>query len=184
MRSSQVQRGISATAFVTPSDYRRYLNLYAEQRIASVAIFDIAALADTIVVRDEDAQAYYDERPNDYIAPESIDFEYLEINREALADDIEIAEDVLQSHYEMSSDRYRQDEQRRARHILITFDGDEAAAEEQATALTARAQAGEPFEDLARQYSKDGGTAAQGGDLGNDAAVADARTPGRYDLLH
>ena len=40
------------------------------------------------------------------------------------------------------------------------------AAEEQAAALTARANAGEPFEDLARQYSKDGGTSEQGGDLG------------------
>ena len=46
--------------------------------------------------------------------------------------------------------------------ILIPFGDDEAAAEEEATALTARAQAGEPFEDLARQYSMDGLTAQDG----------------------
>ena len=40
------------------------------------------------------------------------------------------------------------------------------AAEEQAKALTARARAGEPFGELARTYSKDGGTSSQGGDLG------------------
>jgi peptidyl-prolyl cis-trans isomerase D len=165
-RTSQLQRGIGATAFVTPSEYRRYLNLYAEQRIASIATFDIAALAETIVVSDEDVQAYYDARPEDFRAPESLDFQYLEIDRNALAAEIEISDEVLQQYYEDNSGRFLQDEQRRASHILLTFDGDEAAAEEQAIALTARAQAGEPFGDLAQQYSKDTGTANNGGDLG------------------
>ena len=175
MRKSQVERGIGATAFVTPSEYRRYLNLYAEERIASIATFDIAGLADTIVVRDEDVQAYYDARPNDFLAPESVDFEYLEINRAAIAEGIEIAEDVLQQYYDDNSGRFLQDEQRQASHILIPFGDDEAAAEEQATALTVRAQAGEPFADLARQYSQDGGTANRGGDLG---AVLQSQMPG------
>jgi peptidyl-prolyl cis-trans isomerase D len=165
-RTSQLQRGIGATAFVTPSEYRRYLNLYAEQRIASIATFDIAALAETIVVSDEDVQAYYDARPEDFRAPESLDFQYLEIDRNALAAEIEISDEVLQQYYQDNSGRFLQDEQRRASHILLTFDGDEAAAEEQAIALTARAQAGEPFGDLAQQYSKDTGTANNGGDLG------------------
>ena len=165
-RTSQLQRGIAATAFVTPSEYRRYLNLVAEQRIVSLATFDIAALADTIVVRDEDVQAYYDARPDDFRSPESVDFEYVELQRDTVAAEIEIAEDVLQQYYEDNSSRFLQDEQRQARHILILFGDDEAAAEEEATALTVRAQAGEPFEDLARQYSDDGGSSAQGGDLG------------------
>ena len=67
---------------MTPSDYRRYLNLVAEKRLVSLATFDIAALADTIVVRDEDVQAYYDARPNEFRAPESVDFEYVEIRRD------------------------------------------------------------------------------------------------------
>lgn len=175
IRTSQLQRGIGATAFVTPSEYRRYLNLFAEQRVVSLATFDIAGLADTIVVRDEDVQAYYDARPDDFMSPESVDFEYLEIDRDALADSIEISEEELAAYYESVSNRFRQDESRRASHILIPFGDDEAAAEEQATALTARAQAGEPFADLARQYSKDGGTAPQGGDLGT---VLQSQMPG------
>ena len=166
IRISQLQRGIGATAFVTPSEYRRYLNLMGEQRQVSIATFDVAALANTVVVNDEDVAAYYDARPNGFIAPETVDFEYIELRRDLLTQQVEIPEDELLKYYEESSDRYRQDEQRRASHILITFDDDEAAAEEQAKALTARAQAGEPFGDLARQYSKDGGTAEQGGDLG------------------
>jgi peptidyl-prolyl cis-trans isomerase D len=166
-RRSQLQRGIAATSFVTPSEYRRYLNLIAEQRVASIATFDIAALADTIVVRDEDAQAYYDARPDDFRSPESVDFEYLEVRRDQLAAEIDIADDVLQQYYEDNSSRFLQDEQRQARHILILFGDDEVAAEEQTVALVARAQAGEPFADLARQYSADGGSAQMGGELGS-----------------
>jgi peptidyl-prolyl cis-trans isomerase D len=175
LRMNQVRRGVGATAFVTPSEYRRYLNLYFEERVASIATFDIAALADTVIVRDDDVQAYYDARPDDFRSPESVDFEFLEINRELLSQAMEIGEDVLQQYYEDNSGRFRQDEQRQASHILITFDGDEVAAEEQASTITVRAQAGEPFADLARQYSKDGGTANQGGSLGT---VMQSQMPG------
>lgn len=166
IRISQLRRGIGATAFVTPAEYRRYLNLFGEQRQVSIATFDVAALAETVVVKEEDIMAYYDARPNAFLAPETVDFEYIELRRDVLTQAIEISEEELLQYYEESTNRFQHDEQRRARHILITFDDDEAAAEEQAAALTARARAGEPFEDLARQYSKDGGTSGQGGDLG------------------
>lgn len=166
IRISQLQRGIGATAFVTPSEYRRYLNLYAEQRQVSIATFDVAALAETVVVKEEDVQAYYDAKPDDFLSPESVDFEYIELRRDLLTQAVEISEEELLQYYEESESRFQQDEQRQASHILITFDDDEAAAEDQANALTARANAGEPFADLARQYSKDGGTSEQGGSLG------------------
>lgn len=166
MRVSQLQRGVGATAFVTPSEYRRYLNLIGEQRVVSLARFDIAALAETIVVKDEDVQAYYDANPDEFLAPESVDFAYIELDRNALAEEIAISEDVLQQYYQDNAARFLQDEQRRASHILIPVEDDEAAARELAASLTARAQAGEPFADLARQHSKDGGTASQGGGLG------------------
>lgn len=175
LRQSQLQRGIAATAFVTPADFRRYLNLYGELRRVAVATFDVSQAAETVEVSDADVQAYYDERPTEFQVPETVDLEYIEIRRDTLAAAATISEEDLQAHYEASSGRYLQDEQRRASHILITTDGDEDAASEQARALAARAQAGEPFADLARQYSKDGGTAAQGGDLG---MIVQSQMPG------
>jgi len=175
IRVGQLQRGIGATAFVTPSEYRRYLNLFGEQRQVSIATFDVAALAETVVVKEEEITAYYDARPNAFLSPETVDFEYIELRRDVLMQAIEISEQELLEYYEESTNRFQHDEQRQARHILITFDGDEAAAEELAVALTARTRAGEPFEDLARQYSKDGGTSEQGGDLGT---ILQSQMPG------
>lgn len=175
MRQNQLQRSIAATAFVTPAEYRRYLNLVGEQRRMSLATFDPASIADDIEVTEDEIGAFYDDRPGEFTTPESADVEYIEIRRDELAERVELSEEALQAYYEDSKNRYLQDEQRRARHILLPFGDDEDAALEQARALTARARAGEPFEDLARQYSKDGGTSAQGGDLG---LVMQSQMPG------
>jgi peptidyl-prolyl cis-trans isomerase D len=123
-------------------------------------------VANDIVVSDEMITAYYDDNPKLYQLPETADVEYVEISRSDVAATVSVSEDDLREYYELNSDRYLQDEQRQARHILVLFGDDENAAEATALDLLARAQAGESFEDLARENSQDGGTAAQGGDLG------------------
>ena len=166
MRRDQLQRAIRGSALVTPSSYRRYLNLAAEQRFVTTATIDPASVASDITVTDEMITAYYDNNPMLYQIPESADVEYVEIARDAVAAEVSVTAQELQEYYELNSDRYLQDEQRQARHILILSGDDEDAARATATELLARAQAGESFEDLARDNSQDGGTAANGGDLG------------------
>jgi peptidyl-prolyl cis-trans isomerase D len=175
MRTDQFQRGIAATAFVTPAEYRRYLNLYGEQRRAAIATFDTQAVAEGIEIEDAQIAEYYESHPEEFQAPESVDLAYIEIDRRNLGQDVEISDAELQAYYEQVESRYRQDEQRQARHILVALGDDEEAARQEATALAERARAGEPFEDLARQYSDDTGTAEQGGDLG---AVLKSQMPG------
>ncbi len=169
LRLQQFQRGVGATAFVTPAEYRRYLNLYEERRRAAIATLDVDAAAEGVEVSGDDIAAYYEANPSEFQLPESVDLQYIEIDRTQLAQQVELSEDAIREYYEQSASRYLQDERRQARHILIEFDDDESAAEEQANSLVERARAGEPFEDLARQYSADSGTAQQGGDLGMSA---------------
>ncbi len=175
MRQNQLQRSIAATAFVTPAEYRRFLNLTGEQRRIELALFDPSAISDDIETTEDEIVAFYDDRPGEFTTPEAADVDYIEIRRDALSEQVEVSEEAVLEYYEESKNRYLQDEQRRARHILIPFKDDEDAAAEQAKALTARARAGEPFEGLARTYSKDGGTSAQGGDLG---LVMQSQMPG------
>ena len=166
MREDQLQRAIGATAVITPAEYRRYLNLVAEQRLVSLATFDIETAAAAVEVSDEMVTAFYEENDSMFLTPEMADIEYIEIRREDVAANMEVSEEALQEYYLDSQNRYLQDEQRQARHILILFGDDEDAAEVAAADALARVNAGESFEALAAELSMDGGTANNGGDLG------------------
>jgi peptidyl-prolyl cis-trans isomerase D len=166
MRTNQLQRAIGGTALVTPGDYRRFLNLIAEQRLVSTATFDMESAMAEIEVTDETIAAFYESNDTMFLTEESADVEFIEVRRDAVAENIEISEEALLEYYEDNQDRYLQDEQRQARHILILSGDDEAAAEAEANDLLARIQAGESFEELAAEHSDDGGTASNGGELG------------------
>ena len=175
LRRQQLQRAIGASTIVTPAAYRRFLNLAAEQRIVSLATIDPAAVADEISITPEMVTNYYDTNPTLFQVPESADVEYVEVRLADVAGSIEVSESELQEYYELNQDMYERDEQRQARHILVLFNDDEAAAEAKANDLLARVNAGESFEDLARENSDDGGTSEQGGDLG---ALTQTQLPG------
>jgi peptidyl-prolyl cis-trans isomerase D len=166
LRRSQLQRAIRGTSIVPPSNYRRFLNLAFENRVVTTALVSPDSVADEIVVTDEMIVAFYEENPAVFNLPETADVEYVEIRRDAVAADVTVTEEELREFYEFNEDRYQQDEQRQARHILILFDDDEDGAEAVANEMITRVRSGESFEVLAAQYSKDGASAANGGDLG------------------
>jgi peptidyl-prolyl cis-trans isomerase D len=174
MREFQLRSAIMASALVTPSEYRRFLNLAAEQRLVSLATLTEDVVADAIEITEDQVKAYYDANPTMFQLPESADVEYIRISREDVAEGVEVSEERLAQYYEDEKYRYLQDEQRRARHILIQFGDDEEAARAQAEELLARIRSGESFEELAREFSMDGGTAERGGDFG---ALTESQLP-------
>jgi peptidyl-prolyl cis-trans isomerase D len=166
MRRMQLQRAILGTSIVSPSNYRRYLNLAFEGRLVTTASINYEAVADEIVIDDEMISAFYDENPLMFNLPETADLEYVEIRRDEVAANVSVSETELTEYYESNMSRYQQDEQRRARHILIAFGDDETGAEAVANEVLTRVRSGELFAELARQFSSDSATAENGGDLG------------------
>ena len=166
LRRDQLQRAIRGSALVSPAEYRRFLNLAAEQRVVRTASINAASVEEQIAVTDEMITEFYDNNPTLYQVPESADVRYVEISRADVSQAISVTEQELVDYYEFNQDRYLQDEQRQARHILITFGDDEDAAEQKAADVLARVQGGESFEALAAEFSEDSGTASNGGDLG------------------
>lgn len=75
------------------------------------------------------------------------------LQEKAAVKDIKVTEDELKDYYEKFKPEVK------ARHILVE---DEKTAKE----VKAKLDAGGKFEDLAKEYSKDPGSAAKGGDLG------------------
>ena len=72
---------------------------------------------------------------------------------------VEITEDDMKNYFEENKDSFKQEEQVKARHILVE---DEETAKE----VRKKLDDGEDFEELAKKYSTDTGTKEKGGDLG------------------
>ena len=166
IRKGQLERGIRATSFVTPSEYRRYLNLIGEQRNVTIAEIDLSVLADPINLEEEDIQEYYSSRSNEFLQPESIDFSYIELRKDQLNNDLEITDDEILQYYNDSGQRFAQDERRQASHILILLGEDEALSLQRANDTLERINNGESFSDLVLTISDDEGSKRSDGDLG------------------
>ncbi len=121
---------------------------------------------------DEDALlAWYEAHQDDYYSAEQVVIEYLELDASRLGGSMEPDEDVLRARFEQQQARFVTPESRLASHILIEVDAeapqvDVDTARQEAEELARRAREGEDFAELAREYSEDIGSAADGGDLG------------------
>src|SRR5690606_31124530 len=164
----QLQSGVLDSAFVTPYELDRRYALQHQEREIDYVLIAANEFRDQIEVTDEDIERWYTEHQSEFMLPEKVDLQYIELTREHAAGAVEVTEAALREYYEQNKDKYQTPERRKARHILITIgDGlDEAAAEKKATELTERIKGGADFAQLAEEYSKDPGSAAQGGDLG------------------
>lgn len=164
----QLQSGVLESAFVTPYELERRYALQRQEREIDYALIAANDFRDQIEVTDEQIEKWYEEHQSEFMLPEKVDLEYIELTRDRAAGEVEVTEEALREYYEQIKEKYQTPERRKARHILVTSgDGlDEAAAEKKAAELTEKIKSGADFAQLAKEHSKDPGSAAQGGDLG------------------
>lgn len=123
---------------------------------------------ESVVVSDEEIQAYYDEHSSTFVQPESVDVSFVEIKRDDFLSEVEASEDELRQMYENEKQEFQREEERSASHILISIGDDltEEQALEKIQSIAARIKEGEDFAALAKEFSQDEGSAGQGGSLG------------------
>jgi len=126
----------------------------------------------------EELKAFYDSHQKNYAnsVPEKRKVKYAMIDLAKIEGAVQITRDDLQAYYNQHRDQYRVAEQAKVSHILIKTplpgpDGkvDEkgvAEAQRRAEDLLKQLKSGAKFEDLARKYSEDPGSAKEGGSLG------------------
>jgi peptidyl-prolyl cis-trans isomerase D len=165
---SQMQEGVIDSAFVLPYELERRYALERQERDVDYALIAAGDFLPSINPTDEQIQAWYQEHQAEFMTPETVDLHYVELTRDAAQSTVEVSEQALKEYYEQVKERFEAQERRHARHILITVgDGvDDAAAQKKAQELTEQAKAGADFAQLAKEHSKDPGSAQQGGDLG------------------
>jgi peptidyl-prolyl cis-trans isomerase D len=166
MEMGDLRDGIARTTFYTPAEFRRYIELANERREIAWALFSADSFANDVAVDYASIAAFYEQNRSLYRTEDAVDLQYIELKRDDVAAEIDLSEDALRDYYEQEKQSFQTEEERRARHILIATDGDEAAAQEKAAALLAELRAGADFAELAAANSDDPGTKNEGGDLG------------------
>jgi peptidyl-prolyl cis-trans isomerase D len=165
----QLQDGLTRSSFATPAELQRQIELEGEQREVAYVLFPAGRQEAGVQVTEAEIQARYEARRSEYVTPETVAIEYVELQVASLASGIEVGEPELREQYDadVAGGRFQQPEERRARHLLLKLEGqEEAAVQAQAEGLLARARAGEDFAALAREKSQDESTAQEGGELG------------------
>ena len=163
----QLRRGFIETAFITNAEFTQFIELQMQERTGQLLTVDSSRFMDQIVIDPSEVNDYYQSNLDLFQSNEEVDVEYLEISIEDVAQQVEFTAYDLKEYYENNLDRFVTNEERKSSHILVAIDGD--TTDEQAADLIGEIQSKletESFEDLARQYSDDPGSAAQGGDLG------------------
>jgi peptidyl-prolyl cis-trans isomerase D len=171
MAVGQLNAGIENSEFMTPTELERVYALENEQRELRYVLLPADHFTAGLKIDDARIKSWYDAHASDYMTPESVKLKYIELRLDTLASQVTVKPEDLQAYYEKVKSRYDEPEKRHAHHILITIaDAKDAKAEAAALAranqIEADLKSGKDFADLAKKFSGDPGSAAQGGDLG------------------
>ena len=167
----QFSDGISTSSIVSDAETKRVIQLIKQKRDVSYALVKAQSYADSVVIKEEEINNYYQNFETQFKNPEQVKLAYLELSRKLMAQRVEITDEELEKHYKDNSAQYTQAERRKASHILFTVSSDAADEEKQTVKLEAQAildklNSGADFAESAKQYSKDPGSADNGGELG------------------
>jgi peptidyl-prolyl cis-trans isomerase D len=163
-----LQNGLTNSAFYTPAEFRRYIELNAERRKIAFATFPVDSFLPEAKVTDTAVKSYYDSNKPQFMTPESVDLQYIDLTQADVAATVEVTDADLHEYYEQNKDKFQTPEERRAQHILISIKDDTKVkeAQDKAQMVLQKLQAGGDFAKLAKEYSDDAGSKNSGGDLG------------------
>ncbi len=161
---------IKYSSFATKSEIDQLIRLLKQKREVDYVMIDTKKFELISNVSDEEVNDFYQKNQQQYEVPEQVKLAYLEVSRQKIAAGIEIDDAEIEKFYGDNKTKYSIAEERKVSHILIPVIGDDEAVKAQAKkdidAIYARIIGGEDFAKVAKETSKDPGSAKNGGDLG------------------
>jgi peptidyl-prolyl cis-trans isomerase D len=167
LKTRALEGALFVSGFATPQEIARAAALKGETRELTWAQIPVAKYTASAKPDEAAVKAYYDGHPDEFKTPDTVKLSYLALRVTDIAQEVAVDDAALKAYYDTIKERYIEVEKRHARHILIQSGSDDAAAEKKAKEIYAEAaKPGADFAALAKKYSQDAGSAAQGGDLG------------------
>ena len=158
--------GVTATYPVPPAVVEHLHKIITEQREIQTMIFNVDQYLGDVKVTPEEVRAYYDQHQKEFLAEEHMTAEYVVLSPDDFKAGIKPNEEEVRGYYEQNKSQFTTPEERRASHILIAFGEDKEASKKKAEEVLAKVKANPAdFAKLAKEFSIDGGSAQQGGDL-------------------
>ncbi|MGE4628861.1 MAG: SurA N-terminal domain-containing protein [Pseudohongiellaceae bacterium] len=165
---SQIANAYSSSNFVTEAELNRLAELNGQTRDFRYISVILGARTLGKAISDDQMAAYYESNKEDFIDEESLVVRYVILDKDEIAEEIEVDEIELKAQYESEREEYEGSSEKRAAHILFEAGVDltEAAALTLARETQQRILEGEDFEALALELSSDIVSAEEGGDIG------------------
>ena len=164
MLIGQLRAGIAGSGFVTDNELQAFARLEKQTRDFATLTFK----ADPAKAKVEDAniKAYYDAHKAEFMSPDQVVIDYIELKKSSFFNQVVAKDEDLQAQYQKEIAGLS--EQRDAAHILVEVNAKQTDAQAKAKIeeIKARLAKGEDFAKLAKEESNDVGSANNGGDLG------------------
>ncbi|WP_249976737.1 SurA N-terminal domain-containing protein [Vreelandella olivaria] len=164
IKRQHLQQGLAFSDFSLESEQEKLAELQSQQRSFRYILIDPEDVELNIEVTEEQMQDYYDANQERFVRPEQVRVEYVVIDRQEMASDLDVDEDTLRAAWREQN----RSADRQVSHIMVTFGSERSReeAQERAEAALQALNSGESFADTALRYSDDTASAEEGGDLG------------------
>lgn len=168
MLPQKFQEVVTAGIFGDKNIAKKMFSFQTEKRSMDYVLFPYDVDAQT--VSDEDAKAVYEERKELFAVPAQISLEFISFTPALMADENAVSDEEIANYYENNKAKFSENEQVKARHILLMVGANAPQAESDKVLaaikdIAAKIHNVDDFAAMAKEYGQDG-TKENGGDLG------------------
>ncbi|RZO26826.1 MAG: hypothetical protein EVA92_01350 [SAR86 cluster bacterium] len=149
---------------VFDSTLEQYLDLLTEKRTIKFVSLDTSNVLIDYQPENQQLLEYYDSNSNEFLVPEKISFNVIDLDKKAL--EISVSETELKNAYDLYLQNIPDGEKRVSHAMIIRGNYEDEESFNEKVLLAEDALGKQSFEDVVQNFSDDEGTLEENGDLG------------------